>query len=126
MGVTGAFDALDRTIGALADPRRRRVVELLGERPMAAGELAQARLASAPPLMSRHLRVLRESGLVVAQSHPSFDARVRIYALEARAMTGLKEWVAQTERMWSEQLLAFQAHLEGAVHARGAAESEPR
>lgn len=105
--------ALDRTLAALADPHRRRVVDLLRERPRPAGELAQA-LGLAPPAMSRHLRTLRESGLV-EQSHPEFDARVRVYALRAGPMIELLRWLEETERLWSEQLLAFRAHLEKAA-----------
>ena len=101
---------LDRTLAALADPHRRGVVELLRERPRPAGELAQA-LGLAPPAMSRHLRTLRESGLV-EQTHPAFDARVRVYALKAQPMIELMRWLEETEQMWGEQLLAFRAHLE--------------
>ena len=105
--------ALDRTLAALADPHRRRVVDLLRERPRPAGELAQA-LGLAAPAMSRHLRTLRESGLV-EQSHPAFDARVRVYALRPGPMIELLRWLEETERLWSEQLLAFKAHLEKAA-----------
>ena len=105
--------ALDRTLAALADPHRRGVVELLRERPRPAGELAQA-LGLAPPAMSRHLRTLRESGLV-EQTHPAFDARVRVYALKAGPMMELMQWLEETERLWSDQLLAFRAHLEKAA-----------
>lgn len=61
--------------------------------------------------MSRHLRALRESGLV-EESHPAFDARVRIYALRAEPMIELIRWLEETERLWSAQLSAFKAHLE--------------
>ena len=101
---------IDRTLAALADPARRRVVDLLAERPRPAGELARA-LELAPPAMSRHLKVLRESGLV-EESHPEFDARVRIYALKAEPMNELKKWLEEAERLWREQLAAFKAHLE--------------
>ncbi|MBX3480177.1 MAG: winged helix-turn-helix transcriptional regulator [Caulobacter sp.] len=103
-------DGLDRTLSALADPHRRRVVELLRERPRRAGELAEAAGLSAPA-MSRHLRTLRHSGLV-EESHPDFDARVRVYQLRAEPMVDLLRWLEQTERMWSAQLAAFKAHLE--------------
>ncbi len=101
---------LDRTLAALADPHRRRAVELLGDRPRRAGELAEA-LNLPPPAMSRHLRALKESGLV-EEAHPDFDARVRIYTLKAGAMGDLKRWLAQTEAMWSEQLASLKAHVE--------------
>lgn len=101
---------IDRTLAALADPHRRRVVDLLSERPRAAGDLARAVDLSAPS-MSRHLKTLRESGLV-EESHPTFDARVRIYALRPEPMVHLLRWLEESERLWSEQLLAFKAHLE--------------
>jgi DNA-binding transcriptional ArsR family regulator len=103
--------ALDRTLAALADPHRRRVIDLLSEKPRSAGELAR-RIGLAAPAMSRHLRTLRQSGLV-EQTHPPFDARVRVYSLRAGAMSDLMHWLAETERLWSAQLAAFKAHLEG-------------
>src|SRR5260221_880713 len=103
--------SLDRTLAALADPHRRRVIDLLRERPRAAGELARE-VGLAPPAMSRHLRTLRQSGLV-EESHPAFDARVRVYALRPAPMLELMRWLEETERMWSEQLVAFSGHLEG-------------
>ena len=101
---------LDRTLAALADPRRRQVIELLRERPRPSGELARAAGLSAPA-MSRHLRTLRESDLV-EEDHDGFDARVRVYRLRPEAMAYLKDWLEETERMWARQLLAFKAHLE--------------
>jgi len=103
---------LDRTLAALADPNRRGVVELLRQRPRRAGEIADA-LGLAPPALSRHLKTLRESGLI-EETHPEFDARVRIYALKDGAMSDLKKWLEETERMWSGQLASFKAHVEKA------------
>ena len=102
--------SIDRTFAALADPYRRRTIELLGQRPRRAGELAET-LKLPAPAMSRHLRALKQSGLV-EETHPEFDARVRIYALKGGAMADLKRWLADTERMWSDQLAAFKAHVE--------------
>jgi len=109
MALTNPF-VIDRTLAALADPARRQVVELLRERPHRAGELATATGLSAPA-MSRHLRALRTSGLV-EESHPQFDARVRIYRLRPEPMTQLKTWLDETEQLWTQQLAAFKAHLE--------------
>lgn len=103
--------ALDRTLAALADPRRRRAVDLLRERPRRAGELAES-LGLTPPAMSRHLRTLRRSGLV-EESHPDFDARVRVYRLRPEPMSELKAWLEATENHWADQLLALKAHVEG-------------
>ena len=101
---------LDRTLAALADPHRRRVVELLRAQPLRAGELAHA-LDLSPSALSRHLRTLKDSGLI-EEAHPDFDARVRVYSLRSGAMAELRDWLAETERMWSGQLAAFKAHLE--------------
>lgn len=101
---------LDRTLAALADPERRRALDVLRLGPRSAGELA-AQVGLRAPAMSRHLRVLRESGLVV-ESHPAFDARVRIYSLRPEPMTELKRWLEETEQLWSEQLAAFKGHIE--------------
>jgi DNA-binding transcriptional ArsR family regulator len=102
---------LDQTLAALADPSRRKVVELLGERPLCAGDLAEAVGVSAPAL-SRHLRLLKASGLI-EESHPVFDARVRIYTLRPEPMANLKAWLEATDQLWVEQLSAFKAHVEG-------------
>ncbi|HWW58107.1 MAG TPA: metalloregulator ArsR/SmtB family transcription factor [Sphingopyxis sp.] len=104
---------VDSTLAALADPVRRRTVELLGERPRSAGELA-GELGLAPPAMSRHLRALKEGGLV-EDGHPDFDARVRIYNLKDGATAELRQWLAETEAMWTHQLAAFKTHVERSV-----------
>lgn len=104
-------DALDRTLAALADPDRRRAVDLLREGPRRAGDLAQA-IGLPAPAMSRHLRVLRRSGLV-EESHPEFDARVRIYSLRLGPMAELRDWLDETEALWAEQLSSFKKHVEG-------------
>ena len=101
---------IDATLAALADPIRRRAVELLGEQPRPAGDLAAA-LDLPAPAMSRHLRILKQGGLV-EETHPEYDARVRIYSLKSGAMDALKTWLAETEEMWAGQLAAFKTHLE--------------
>jgi DNA-binding transcriptional ArsR family regulator len=102
--------ALDRTLAALADPHRRRIIELLRARPHRAGELAET-VGLNPPALSRHLRTLKTGGLI-AVAHPDFDARVRISSLRPKPMADLRLWLDETERLWSEQLAAFNAHLE--------------
>ena len=101
---------LDRTLVALADPHRRRIVELLRDRPRRAGEIAEA-IGLNLPALSRHLRTLKANGLI-EEAHPAFDARVRIYTLRPEPMTHLKAWLEQTEKLWAAQLVAFKAHLE--------------
>jgi DNA-binding transcriptional ArsR family regulator len=108
--VSAPAEDIDRTLAALADPYRRRVVDLLRDRPRRAGELAEA-MQIAFPLMSRHLKTLRESGLV-EEDRDQFDSRVRIYRLRPGPMSDLKVWLEETEALWSRQLLALKAHLQ--------------
>lgn len=101
---------MDRTLSALSDPTRRRVVELLREGPRRAGELAAATGAS-PPVMSRHLRVLRQSELVEVELVDD-DGRGRVYRLRRTAFTDLAAWLDQVQAFWDEQLGAFKDHAE--------------
>jgi len=101
---------LDQTLLALADPTRRGVIELLRREPRRASDLAEA-LAMTRPAMSRHLRVLRKSGLV-SEREPEHDARVRMYQLERQPFTELGEWLKEVEGFWGDQLQAFKAHAE--------------
>jgi DNA-binding transcriptional ArsR family regulator len=101
---------LDATLAALADPTRRRVIELLREGPRPAGELAEAVSMSAAAL-SRHLRVLRGSGLVQAEAGGD-DARLRVYSLRPERFTALQAWLDQVQAFWSEQLGSFKDHVE--------------
>jgi DNA-binding transcriptional ArsR family regulator len=101
---------LDATLAALADPTRRRVVELLRDRPLRAGELARRGGVSAPA-MSRHLRVLRRGGLVEEERQED-DARVRVYRLRPEPFRDLGSWLEEVEAFWSDQLGAFKSHTE--------------
>lgn len=102
--------AVDASLAALADPQRRRIVELLSEKPRRAGELAEAIGVSAPA-MSRHLRTLKSGGLV-DDAHPDFDARVRIYSLRKEGMAALKQWLERAETMWTRQLASFRDYVD--------------
>ena len=95
---------------ALADPTRRRVIELLGERPRRAGELSAAAGTSAP-VMSRHLRVLLEAGLVADERVPD-DARLRVFRLRREPVLALQAWLDQLQAHWNEQLGSFKRHVE--------------
>jgi DNA-binding transcriptional ArsR family regulator len=101
---------VDAVLAALADPARRRVIDVLKNGPANAGELS--RIVGLPaPAMSRHLRALKASGLV-GETHPDYDARVRIYALKPGSLGALKAWLETTERLWADQLASFKKHVE--------------
>jgi DNA-binding transcriptional ArsR family regulator len=95
---------------ALADPTRRRVVQLLREGPRRAGDLAAASGTSAPA-MSRHLRVLLEAG-IVADERPADDARTRVFWLRPQAIAPLRDWLDELQTASDEQLRSFKRHIE--------------
>ncbi len=107
--VSAAVD-LDATFQALADPTRRGVIELLRTEPRRAGELS-SRLDTSRPAMSRHLRVLRENGLVDEAPSPE-DARGRVYRLRREPFEALHDWIDEVEAFWTDQLDAFRVHAE--------------
>lgn len=99
--------ALDTTLAALAEPSRRRVVSLLRDGPMRAGELAEA-LGASRPATSRHLRVLREAHVVAEVPDPT-DRRGRIYSLRTAPLRDLETWLDEVQRFWDDQLTSFAA-----------------
>jgi DNA-binding transcriptional ArsR family regulator len=101
---------LDATLAALADPSRRGVVDLLRRRPLRAGDIADE-LGMSRPAMSRHLKVLRRTGLVEPASDDA-DARARIYRLRPEPFGELRRWLDEIERFWTAELTAFKAHAE--------------
>jgi DNA-binding transcriptional ArsR family regulator len=108
--IAALVNDLDATLSALADPTRRKVVDLLRAGPRRAGELA-ATAQMSPPAMSRHLRVLRANGLVEVEADED-DARLRLYRLRPERFVALQAWLDQVQAFWSEQLGAFKAHTE--------------
>lgn len=95
--------------GALADPARLRIVQLLGDEPRRAGELAAA-VGMSAPAMSRHLRVLLEAG-IVADERVSHDARLRYFRLRPQSMVAVQAWLDQLQAHWNSQLASFQRHV---------------
>lgn len=91
---------------ALADPTRRTIVELLAERERSAGELA-AEFTTSRPAVSRHLRVLRDHGLVQAR----VEGRQRLYSLDPAPLAELDEWLARYRSYWTNRLDALEVEL---------------
>ena len=95
------------TWNALADPHRRAVVELLLARPRTVGELTRE-LGLTQPGTSKHLRTLREAGLVTVTT----DAQRRVYALRPAPLAELYAWLEPYQRFWEQRLDALGAHLD--------------
>jgi DNA-binding transcriptional ArsR family regulator len=105
-----AQDQVDRFFEVLADPTRRQVVQLLGEGPRRAGQLAAA-TGSSSPAMSRHLRILLAAGLVADERVPD-DARVRVFRLNPEPVVAVQAWLDQVQAHWREQLGSFKRHID--------------
>ena len=92
---------------ALADPNRRAVLALLLERPRPVGELVE-HLGLSQPGTSKHLKVLREAGLVQVRA----EANRRVYTLDPAPLSELDVWLAPYRRRWNESLAALGRHLD--------------
>jgi DNA-binding transcriptional ArsR family regulator len=92
---------------AVAEPRRRQILDLLGGGERSVTELVGL-LGLAQPLVSKHLRVLREVGLVDVRE----DGRQRLYRLDARPLKPIHDWVRTYERQWEERFAQLDAVLE--------------
>ncbi len=92
-------------LSALSDGTRAEIVEMLARRPHAAGEIHRA-FPIAAPAVSRHLRVLREAG-VVEERRPENDKRVRLYALRPEPLDELATRLFAMSEMWHTQLDSF-------------------
>lgn len=97
---------MDAVLQALADPSRRVVLGILRDREATAGELAEA-LPIARPGVSRHLRVLREAGLVEVRQ----EAQRRIYRLRPEALVDLDEWLGEYRDLWVQRLDALHTEI---------------
>jgi len=92
---------------ALGDPSRRALLELLLEGPRAVGELVE-RTQLSQPSTSKHLRVLREAGLVSVRR----EAQRRVYALEPRPIAEIDAWLEPYRHLWTKSLDALEQHLD--------------
>jgi DNA-binding transcriptional ArsR family regulator len=95
------------TFEALAEDSRRRILDVLveGERPV--GDLVRL-LSASQPAVSKHLKALREAGLVEAR----IDAQRRIYRVSPEPLREVDEWLAPYRRQWATHLNALERHLE--------------
>jgi DNA-binding transcriptional ArsR family regulator len=104
---------MDAVLQALADPSRRVVLEILKDHSASAGELAEA-LPIARPGVSRHLRVLREAGLVEVRQ----EAQRRIYSLRPEALVELDDWLEDYRAIWQNRMDALHTEITRGKKAR--------
>jgi DNA-binding transcriptional ArsR family regulator len=108
----------------LAEPNRRRMLDLLRERQRPVGELV-ATLAISQPAVSKHLRVLREAGFVEVR----VDAQRRVYSVRAEPLHELDEWLRPYRELWNTSLDALERHLDEIERPNGRpelAEAKPK
>ena len=98
---------MEGTFAVLAEPNRRRILDLLRERERPVGELADA-LSMRQPAVSKHLRVLREAGVVDAR----VDAQRRLYRVRPEPLREIDAWLRPYRAMWSHSLDALERHLD--------------
>jgi DNA-binding transcriptional ArsR family regulator len=96
------------TWAVLADHSRREMLELLRVSPRPVGELVR-RTGLSQPGTSKHLRVLRDAGLVVSRT----EGQQRIYALDVRPLVELDAWLEPYRQVWERSLDALERHLDG-------------
>jgi DNA-binding transcriptional ArsR family regulator len=108
------------TFTVLAEPMRRRLLDLLLDRPRLVGELA-ALLGLSQPGTSKHLRVLREAGLVRVRH----DAQRRWYELQPEPLTEIDEWLRPYRRFWAERLDALERRLDALPDLPSGPDSPP-
>lgn len=97
-----------QSLEAIADPTRRRIVEMLAERDCAVGEIVE-KFAMTGPAISQHLKVLREAGLITTRT----VGQTRIQSLNPAGMAEIGAWFSRTMHFWNQRLDA----LEAALHA---------
>jgi DNA-binding transcriptional ArsR family regulator len=95
------------TFEVLAEESRRRILDLLVKEERPVGELVEL-LALSQPAVSKHLKVLREAGLVESRT----DAQRRIYRVRPEPLREVDEWLAPFRRQWADRLNALERHLE--------------
>jgi DNA-binding transcriptional ArsR family regulator len=91
----------------VAEPTRRRILDLLRVSETSVNELAEA-LQISQPAMSKHLKVLREAGFVSSRT----AAQQRIYRVEPRRLKAIDEWLEPYRRLWERHLDALERHLD--------------
>jgi DNA-binding transcriptional ArsR family regulator len=106
ISLIGYIKSMD-TFSAVADPTRRAMLDMLALRERSAGDIVSTFPQISQPAVSKHLRILRNAGLVSVQIH----AQQRIYSLQPKALAELDAWIAKYKVFWSDNLDALEQHL---------------
>lgn len=92
---------------AVAEPRRRQIVDLLGDRELSVNDIVEA-MPISQPQVSKHLQVLKEVGLVSSRN----EGRRHLYRLDALALRPIHDWVSEFEQLWNERLDRLDSYLD--------------
>jgi DNA-binding transcriptional ArsR family regulator len=104
--------AMGTTLQVIAEPRRQAILDVLREEELPVGELVR-RLGMSQPLMSKHLRVLKDAGLVQVRA----DAQRRLYRVRPEPLAELDDWLAPYRELWSTSLDRLERHLDSRRNA---------
>jgi DNA-binding transcriptional ArsR family regulator len=99
--------AMEATLQVLAEPRRQAILRLLRDGELPVGELV-TRLRMSQPAVSKHLRVLKDAGLVEVRA----DAQRRLYRIRPEPLAELDEWLAGYRKLWASRLDRLEQHLD--------------
>lgn len=99
--------AMLTTLQVLAEPRRQAILDLLRDGELPVGELVE-RMRMSQPAVSKHLRVLKDAGMVEVRA----DAQRRLYRIRPEPLAELDEWLASYRKLWSKSLDRLEEHLE--------------
>jgi len=99
--------AMPTTLQVLAEPRRQAILDLLRDGELPVGELVE-RLRMSQPAVSKHLRVLRDAGLVEVRA----DAQRRLYRIRPEPLAELDDWLATYRKLWTKSLDRLEDHLD--------------
>lgn len=109
------LNAVDgRVFDALGDPTRRAILDLLRQTPRPAGDIA-SHFPVSRPAIAKHVRLLREAGLVRERA----EGRLRIYELDAAPLAGVDRWLQPYRAFWASRLIAIKNLVEAKENANG-------
>jgi DNA-binding transcriptional ArsR family regulator len=116
----GIFELMETVFAVIAEPSRRRILDALRAREQSVGDLVAA-VGLSQPATSKHLRVLREAGLVASR----VDAQRRLYRVEPTPLRALDDWLTPYRTLWADRLDALARHLDATAAPAAEHDDDP-